>query len=123
VQQPFVEAPVDPPATWAKVAFMCELLAARMSSWIRVPVSVPVYTFEELERQSRVARDALARGHSVWASASRAERKRMIVELHEDGLPDGRIAFRLGLSRQRVQQIRAGIEGALMDSTIGGTAA
>ena len=129
---PFGEAPIEPP-DWAALRDACEWLAWRMVllaggsvervRGLRVPSSVPVFGRVELECQSRVARDALARGHSVWASANRAERKRMIVELHDNGLPDGQIAFRLGLSRQRVQQIRAGIEGALMDSTIGGTAA
>jgi len=121
VQQPFVEAPVEPPVTWLKVGAVCEWLALRMVGLaggreLRVPAGVPVFGREELEAQSRLAKDALARGASGWASLSRRERKRLIVELHEQGLPDGRIAARFGLSRGYVQRLRAGIVGALDES-------
>lgn len=119
VYQPFVEAPVDPPVTWTKVRLVCEWLAGRVGQIvgpdvpIRVPQGVAVFTADELARQSTVAKDALARGSSVWASAGRAERKRLILELHAQGVPDGKIAARFGLTRRRVSQIRSGIEGLL----------
>jgi DNA-binding NarL/FixJ family response regulator len=87
-----------------------------MPDEIRVPAGVAVYTKDELEQRARAARDAMAWGHSEWASASRAERKRAIVLLHGEGLSDGKIAARFGLTRQWVQRVRSGVVAALDES-------
>lgn len=106
--QPLKEEPIEPVRRF--VVVLCELLAGWMPETIRVPAGVHVWTREELEARSREAKSALAFGRSEWASASRAERKRVILLLHGEGLSDGKIAARFGLTRQRVQQIRAGLE-------------
>lgn len=113
---PFDEEPIEP--VHRVVVKACELLAHWMPEEIRVPSSVPVFTKDELERHAREARDAMAWGHSEWARASRAERKRAILLLRGEGLSDGKIASRFGLSRSAVQKIRAGIE-ALLDESNG----
>ncbi len=106
--QPFCEEPIEP--VRRVVVAVCEVLAEWIDGEIRVPVGVHVWTVDELAARSREAKDALAHGRSAWASATRAERKRMILVLAGEGLSDGKIARTFGLTRQRVQQIRAGLE-------------
>jgi len=114
--QPLHEEPIEP--VRRAVLAVCALLACWMPDPIRVPPGVPTYTTDELERHSREAKDALHFGRSDWARATRAERKRVILLLHAEGLPDGKIASRFGLTRQWVQRIRSGLNGAI-DETNG----
>lgn len=108
--QPFGEAPVEPTGA---VAGVCEDLAVWMPERIRVPPGVHVWSRDELEARLREAKAALQWGHSEWASASRAERKRAILLLAGEGLSDGKIAARFGLTRQWVQRLRSGLVEAV----------
>lgn len=111
--QPFGEAPIEPANT--TILSICEDLAQWMPDPIRVPRSVAIYTEDERKRIAAEAHDALQYGHSDWARATRAERKRMILLLHGEGLSDGKIAAKFGLSRGWVQRLRAGLVDALDD--------
>lgn len=99
-----------------RVMVACEVLATRMPERIRVPRHVAQFTKDELAHRSREAKAALAFGRSDWASASRAERKRLIVLLAGEGMSDGKIAARFGLSREWVQRTRKGIQDVIEES-------
>jgi predicted nucleic acid-binding Zn-ribbon protein len=108
---PLVDEPIEP--VRRVVVALCELIAARIEGDIRVPAGVHIWTADELAARSREAKAALQWGHSEWASATRAERKRAILLLHDEGLSDSKIARRFGLTRQWVQRVRAGVVAAM----------
>jgi hypothetical protein len=88
----------------ARAGAAVRLLASELPEPLRVPGwarSKRGPEFDEAERQ------LLWRNRSWVARRRKAERDARILELHAEGLPPGKIGHRVGLSRQRVQQIVA----------------
>lgn len=108
---PLCEEPIEP--VRRVVVACCEVLAHWMPAEIRVPPGVHVWSADELAERAREGKAAMQWGHSDWASASRAERKRAILLLAENGLSDGKIAGRFGVSREWVQRTRKGLQDVL----------
>lgn len=80
-------------------------LAALVPDPIVVPRGVPVADADETLRLATVGKEALWRGRTGWARATRAQRDQRIRDLHEAGATVSAIAMRVHVSRRRVQQI------------------
>lgn len=100
---PGLDAPLSRPLVVA-----VERLTALVPKPVRVPAGAVVDRDAEVERIARAAGSALWRGRNPWAARTRSERDRLVVALVLDaGLAPGVVAWRVGLSRRRVQQIVA----------------